>query len=95
MEPGELHSHLEVLLVTERKTPGGGTNASACLCIHRVLQKTKQHIFLLHARSIYTICVLSFSSTLVPRHTCAHMSVSCRIMQSEAAGSVKCFRRIK
>jgi len=29
-----------------------------CLCIHWVVQNTKQHPFLIHASSVYTICVL-------------------------------------
>ena len=32
-----------------------------CLCIHWVVQNTKQHPFLIHAGSVYTICVLFFS----------------------------------
>ena len=31
-----------------------------CVCIHWVMQSTKQHLFLIHAGCVYTICVLSF-----------------------------------
>jgi len=33
-----------------------------CLCIHRVVPNTKQHPFLIHAGSVYTICVLFLTS---------------------------------
>jgi len=29
-----------------------------CLCIHRVVQNTKQHPFLIFAGNVYTICIL-------------------------------------
>jgi hypothetical protein len=32
-----------------------------CLCIHRVVQNTKQYPFLIHAGSVYTICVIILS----------------------------------
>jgi len=31
-----------------------------CLCIHWVVQNTAQHPFLIHAGSVYTICVHFF-----------------------------------
>lgn len=31
-----------------------------CLCIHWEAQDTKLHPFLIHANSVYTICIISF-----------------------------------
>jgi len=65
-----------------------------CLCIHRVVQK--QHPFLIHAGSIYTICVLflflflvSVGAWLLGQRNCNALHLACWYLANNSVESCR------